>query len=168
MPGHVRVAWTNALMGATFLLLALVTSSVAVHAAQPISSQALRTAVVTVGIGLAALFVVRTARLGVYARPDGLQIRGMLRTRTFPWPAVIGTTTQRRTNGRGGRYYLPTLVVRRPERIDRRALVVLARDQRPTHDRLIGLIWLSAATEKAAQRRAREVQSMIESTRPAA
>lgn len=171
-PAYVRVAWANALLGATSLLFVPVAIFVAVDAAQSINSQALRDAVIAVSIlvvgGLAALFVVRTARLGVYARPEGLQIRGIVRTRMYAWAAVIGATMQRRTDGRGVEYYLPTLVVRLPERIDRRALVVLPPDQRPNQVWLIGLIWLSAVTETTAQRRAREVQSMIVSRLPAA
>jgi hypothetical protein len=170
-PEYVRVMWANTLLSATFALYPVIAIPLAVQATEPITDRVLRACVLVVGIavavGVCALVVVRTARLGVFPRPEGLLVRGILRSRTYPWAVIINTTAETRTSARGQTYYLPTLIVGLPEPVDRLALVVLPPDQRRIEYWHIGLIWLSAATEKTAQRRARRVQLMINAAGPA-
>jgi hypothetical protein len=163
-PAQVRVGWQNALLAATALLNAAVTILLTVGLALPVTGTVPRIAIVAAGIVVAlgvTVVAVRCGRLSVYAGADGLRIRGVLRTRVVPWKTIVTTTVRRRTNMKGATYYMPALVVRLPERIDRHALVVLPPDQRPIEYWYIGLIWLAAATEKTARRRAEQVASMF-------
>jgi hypothetical protein len=165
-PRYVRVVWANTLLSATLALIPVIAVLLVVQATEPITDRVLRACVLAVGIvvvlGVGALVVVRTARLGVFARPEGLLVRSILRNRMYPWAVIITTTAETRTNARGQTYYLPTLIIGLPEPVDRRALVVLPPDQRRIEYWHIGLIWLSEATQKTAQRRARRVQLMID------
>ena len=172
-PGYVRVVWANVVFGAMFVLLVTPTIELIVQDAESIADQTTRAAVTASGIvfavGVLATLVVRSARLGVRARPDGLQIRNLLRTRILPWTAIIGTTTERRIGAKGHIYYAPTLDVRgRAAPVDRHALVVLPPDQRPDVLRSISLFYLASTSEEAAQRRTGRIQSMIESAASAA
>ena len=168
-PASVRGSWGNGFLAVVLVLLPAEAIALTVRAALSIASPVLRVgliaAAVGVGVGVGLLLAVRCIQLGVYARPEGLVVRGLTHSRTYLWAVTIGTTVRTRTNGKGGTYYLPTLVVRQHDRIDPLQLVVLPLEQQPTEDWFIALNWLATATEQKAQRRARQVQSMIDATR---
>jgi len=132
----------------------------------PVARAAVIAAVVTAVLAAFVPLVRRMMRAGVYALPEGLEIRDVGRTRVFPWTTILGTSTQRRWYGRNA-CYLPTLVVRLEPKSDRRALLASTPDLEVDDDHcLIVLKPLTALTNGTAQRRAAQVESMIESYRP--
>jgi len=166
------VTWNNVAVGVACSVMALIVPVIALATTWPVANQR---PVVTViefgclagGVWVSVVSVRRCMRMGVYARPEGLEIRGLARTRVVPWTTIAGTTTARRATLSGSRYYVPALRVRAPQRIDERDLVgsLMPADRWPGRYRVVSveLTSLPSFFEETAQELARRVQLMIDS-----
>jgi len=165
LPQSVRVLWANVAMATMFLLFVPLSFVLATHFAEPIANPSTRWVAIilggSAGAGVAVLLAARSTQLGVFPRHDGLEIHDLLHTRTLSYGDIVDVTVVEITGPRGTRSYAPALVARRPRRIDRRDLIALPDDPWRADTRDIALIWLAAATESTAHRRAQAVQATV-------
>ena len=144
----IRVWFTNIAV-IIFLLILVVVSPLFVGSAADQAGRAWRYAIAVSGESIVVIaigiLIIRTMRIGVYRRPEGIRIRGLFTTKGIPWRLITGTYIDSKMDLRGNTYYMPGLTVQN--------------SQGETSEK-VGLWWLSGP-ENGAEDRARALASMI-------
>ncbi|MFD0593087.1 hypothetical protein ACFQZ4_11500 [Catellatospora coxensis] len=121
------------------------------------------TGFLAVGVGLAVwcavwlTLAVRAVAQGVFARPEHLLARGLLRTWRVPWQDLRAIRIAEASHGMGGRYHVPAVdfvVASTPARRGPRELPQRATSSPAVERRTVTFHWLATVTQRRAQRHA--------------
>ncbi|WP_144120611.1 PH domain-containing protein [Catellatospora sichuanensis] len=159
----------NALVAAGMLVIALcgVGNVVAAVRRAEVTSVA---GILMTGLGLAVwcavwlTLAVRAATQGVFARPEYLLVRGLLRTWRIPWPSLRAVRIYEGSHGKGGLYYAPAIdFVVTPARTGRdgsRDLPGRVGTPPAPEFRTVNVHWLATVTEQHVQRHADRIRAL--------
>ncbi|MEU8079556.1 hypothetical protein AB0B31_29435 [Catellatospora citrea] len=159
----------NALVAAGMLMLALCGAANVVAALRrgEVASVA---GIIAAGAGLVIwcaawlTLAVRASLQGVFARPQHLLVRGLVRTWRIPWQSLRAVRLHAGFHGMGGLYHAPAIdFVVSPARTRRdgfRDLPGRVRTTPAVEYRTVDLHWLATVTERGAQRHADRIRAL--------